>query len=228
MIPAASDLLYEMSGRQFPGQCEAIVRPCARRSGGNGRHPSAWSESWGWCMCADTCGCEGSGRIGLGAYPIVEITEVKVDGVVLDPSRYRIDDRRTLVRLPDADGTNPGWPRSQRLDLDDDQEDTFSVSYVWGESPPEAGVRAAAVLACELAMACDPDSVDQCRLPKRATSVTREGVTMVLSPSDFLDKDGNTGLWEVDLFLRAYNPARIRHRAQVWTPNMARVVRPGT
>lgn len=234
MIQAASDVLYELSGRQFPGECEATVRPCARRSGGFGRGPSAvgvpagWSASWGFCMCGDTCGCGGDVRVTLGAYPIVEITEVKVDGLVVDPSLYRLDDQRILTRLADSDGTNPGWPHTQRIDLNDTEEGTWSVSYVWGRQPPPMGVVAAAVLACELALACDPENAGQCRLPKKVDTITREGVTMVLSPSDFLDESGKTGLYEVDMFIRAFNPSQLRQRAQVWTPNMSRFVRPGT
>jgi hypothetical protein len=71
-------------------------------------------------------------------------------------------------------------------------------------------------------MACQPDLAGQCRLPKSVTSVTAEGVTMVMSPSDFLDKDGKTGLWEVDLFIRAVNPQRSQRQATVWTPGLAK------
>lgn len=230
MLQAASDLLYDLSGRQYPGLCTQTVRPCARRSGVRRREsavPGGWNTSWGWCLCGDSCSCAGNQRISLGAYPVVEVTEVKVDGVVLDPSLYRLDDRRVLTRLEDPDGSNPGWPSTQHLDLADTEDGTWSVSFTWGEDPPPAGVRAAAVLACELAMACDPDTAEQCRLPKRVTSITREGVTMVLSPSDFLT-DGKTGLWEVDLFLAAANPAKVQQRAQVWTPSQQRFVRPGS
>lgn len=220
-IQAASDLLYEMSGRQFPGECSQTIRPCARR---RWRHqvdaaPPGWSTGWGWCGCGgSSCDCGGLYSIELGAYPIVSVDRVMVDGVELDPSRYRVDDWRTLVRLQDADGSNPGWPRVQQLDLPDTAADTWSVEFTWGRMPPPAGVTAAAVLACELALACDPENQSKCRLPKTVTSVTREGITMVLSPSDFLDANGKTGLYEVDMFLRAYNPQRARSRAKVWWP----------
>ncbi len=233
MLQAASDLLYEMSGHQFPGICEVTLRPCAapRRAAQRDRSydPPGWIGSWGYCGCGDTCGCAPWYGIELGPYPITGVSEVKVDGVVLDPSRYRVDDWRTLRRLADADGSNPGWPSTQHLDLADTEEGTWSVTFEWGREPPASGVRASAVLACELALSCDPENADQCRLPKRATSVTREGVTVVLSPSDFLDDRGHTGLFEVDIFLRAVNPERIRRGASVWHVGMARGgVRPGT
>lgn len=221
MLEAATDLLYQWSGRKYPGICERTVRPCvADRYDGGLRTPTDWTRGWGVCRCLGSCGCPGRREIELGAYPVREILEVLVDGEVLDPSQYRLDDQRTLVRLREADGTRPGWPARQDLGLEDTDEGTWSVRFTWGTEPPPAGVHAAAVLACELAMACHPDEAvsGQCRLPKNATSVTREGITMVLSPSDFLDRNGNTGLYEVDLFLQAANPTRERRRPAVWWP----------
>lgn len=230
MLPA-SNVAYNLSGRQFPGACEVDpIRPCARRIGRRGMDstPPGWHPSWGTCGCGGPCGCAGNREIELGYYPIVEILEVKINGEVLDPSEYRVDNWRTLIRLRDADGRNPGWPTWQELDLDDDQPDTWSVTLTWGREPPPEGVRAAAVLACELAMACNPETAGECRLPKNVTSVTREGVTMVLSPSDFLDKDGKTGLWELDLFIRSVNPNRSQQNASVWAPGLgATSRRPG-
>ena len=221
MLQAASDVLFELSGRQFPGACEMTIRPEALCSHAE-RHvslPMSRRSAGGGCGCANY-------RFSLPDYPVVAISQVKVDGAVVDPALYRLDDNRTLVRLADADGSNPGWPTAQRLDLPTTAEDTWSITYSWGRPPPPMGVKAAAVLACELALACDPETVSQCRLPKTATSVTREGVSVVLSPSDFLDKDGKVGLYEVDLFLRAVNPERIRRRASVWHAGMGRSVRP--
>lgn len=222
MIDVASDLLFQWSGRRYPGVCERRIRPCVADRGERGLvRPEGWGRSWGVCGCSGAaCYCLGRHEIDLGVYPIREIVEVLVDGDPLDPARYRVDDRRSLVRLRDADGTWPTWPARQDLGSDDDAEGTWSVLVRWGEEPPVSGRHAAAVLACELAMACsqDPNVQDACRLPKNATSVTREGITMVLSPSDFLDRNGNTGLYEVDLFLQAVNPNRERRRPAVWWP----------
>lgn len=221
MLEAATDLLYQWSGRRYPGLCERTVRPCvAERTSAGLSRPDGWGRSWGVCRCLGSCSCPGRGEVELGAYPVREIVRVLVDGEELDPSLYRLDDQRTLVRLRDPDGSRPGWPARQDLSRDDTDEGTWSVTFVWGTEPPPAGVHAAAVLACELAMACSQDEAVQgaCRLPKNATSVTREGITMVLSPSDFLDRNGNTGLYEIDLFLQAANPTRERRRPSVWWP----------
>lgn len=216
----ASNILFELSGRQYPGECSATLRPpgcepCENDCGERHRLP-------GGPRATGLCGCGTTYRLELSNLPNATITTVKVDGVTLSPTLYRVDAHRTLVRLADPDGTNPGWPRSQRLDLPDTEVGTWSYTETWGKAPPPEGVHAAAVLACELALACDPENQSKCRLPKTVTSVTREGVTMILSPSDFLDKDGKTGLWEVDLFIRAKNPDRIRRRASVWWPGRDR------
>ncbi len=223
MLQAASDVLFELSGGQFPGLCTRTVRPCARRSGQS--DPPDWRPGWGVCGCADGCECDPHWAVELGAFPVVSVQAVKIDGVTLASSAYRVDDYRRLVRIGTVDGGNEGWPSYQRLDLPDSAVGTWSVRFTWGRPAPAAGVRAAAVLACEMAMACDPDNVGNCRLPKRVQTVVREGVTVVLQPAAFVDASGNTGLWEVDTFLAAYNPARARRPATVWHAGMARAPR---
>src|SRR5438128_508567 len=78
------------------------------------------------------CGCLSTVR--LSGYPVREVSEVKIDGDVVDPSEYRLDGWQDLVRMDD-----PGppvrkrrWPHSQNLALDDDQPNTFSVTYSHG------------------------------------------------------------------------------------------------
>lgn len=197
-LEAASGILYEMSGRRFGGVCSETVRPYS-------------------CICGGVCSCTGLSTVRLRS-PVVDVTEVRVDGAVLNPARYRVDEWRDLARLPDIDGTRATWPRWQRLDLASTETDTFSVTYTYGEPPPPAGVRAAARLGCELALACNPESAGQCQLSQRVQQVTRQGVTVVLDRLDALRED-LTGLPEVDIFLQAYNPARLRQRARVISPD---------
>lgn len=228
-IPAASDLLNQFVGGQFPGVCEQTLRPCQQPSGydstfsrmndavprGINRY-RAWGFSSG-CGCRTTCGC-GIAEVRLGAYPVREIVSVVVDGTELDPSEYRLDEHRTLVRLT-VDGHNPGWPVSQNLSLSDDDVGAWAVTFLWGRMPPPQGVSAAAVLAVELALGCRPDLADRCRLPRQATSISGEGVAIVLNPSDFLDPaTGKLGIWEVDSFVAAYNPNHVDRNGSVWTP----------
>lgn len=204
-IQVASDVLYELSGRRFPGTCEETIRPCRKpRCRGSG-DPTL-------------CSCGGVSEVLLRGSPVTEVLEVKVDGDVLPASEYRIDEHRWLVRLPDSSGTRHAWPCCQDVYLDDSEDNTFSVSYEFGQDPPPAGRMAASRLACELILACDPAAASKCRLPKRVTSVTRQGVSMTtLDPFDFLDK-GQIGIYEADLFIQAYNPGRGR-AASVWSPD---------
>lgn len=201
----ASDLLYELSGQRFPGVCEDTVRPCAQRCG----HDSmpyygdiVTSAPWAWygsCGCGEACGCTTLPELTLSGWPLVSITEILIDGAVLDPSAYRIDDWKRLVRV---DGEQ--WPACQNLALATTGADTFQITFAYGAPPPAAGVKAAATLGCQLALACAGSS--ECRLPQRVQSITRQGVSMVLlDPFTFFD-DGRTGLYDVDLFLAAYGP----------------------
>lgn len=209
-LQIASDVLWALSGRQYSGVCEATFRPVT------GCAPSRWpalrSVAGGWGFC-----CDEHRSLDLGVYPIVAVQEVKVDGAVLDAARYRVDDWRYLVRLPDADGRRRSWPGIQRLDRGDDQPGTWSLTIQYGSAPPAAGVQAAIALGCELAASADPGE-NECRLPERVTSITRQGVSaVVLDPMDFLT-DGRTGIYEVDLFLTATNPGRLSRPPSVLTP----------
>jgi hypothetical protein len=60
---------------------------------------------------------------------------------------------------------------------------------------------------------------DNCSLPERVTSVTREGLSMqLLTPTDYIDK-GKIGLPRVDTWLAAVNPGRYHRPAAVYTPD---------
>lgn len=192
-IDVASEVLYMLSGRQFSGLCSETVRP--------------------------TCDCGGRRNIKL-RFPIVEVTEVKVDGDVLSSDYYRVDDQMYLRRLPDANGNNPGWPCGQDLDLETTEDDTFEVTYTYGVEPPLSGVKAAAVLACEIALACQPETAGQCRLPSSVVSTSRQGVTTTRVPLITAIEGGQVGIKEVDWFLMSVNPQKARRRSRVYSPDL--------
>lgn len=236
MIAVASDVLFALSGYRYSGVCTSTVRPCGGRHGNDG--PIRGNEASGTstrstaagisvgCGCSSprACACGGLSEITLGGWPVASVTEVKVDGVVLDAARYRIDDSRFLVRLPDADDSRQSWPCCQDLALDTTEPDTFEVTFTYGQAPPASGVLAAKVLACELALACTGG--DGCRLPKRVTSIVRQGIAMtVIDPFEFLT-DGLTGLYEVDLFLGTHGASRTKRMpAAVVNPDIHRAIR---
>lgn len=232
-LQVASDVLFERSGRQWAGECSAVVRPCARSVDsdrwahhGMGLAVEAgwgWNRSWGFCACnrpaTRQCSCSGLSEITLGALPVTGINEIKIDGDILAPASYRIDDHRWLVRL---DGES--WPCCQDMSLDVTEDDTWQVDFDYGLAPPAAGVRAAATLACELYKACDPELVGQCQLPARVQQVARQGITVSMMNS-LLFQQGVIGLWDVDLFLTTYNPAKLQRPSTVLSPDLGRRVR---
>ncbi len=242
----ASDFLWLATGKRYPGICGPItVRPNARMAAANwaavfggpvpigggsfaGSFTGAWDDSWGSCGCNREArtGCGSLSELRLGYSPIASIDQVIVNGTVLDPSRYRVDDFAWLVRLPDPDGTNPGWPCCQRQDRALTEDQTWGVTLHYGKAPPSGGRECAALLGCELAKAFDP-AVDpsKCALPNRVVSVARQGVTMqMLNPLQVLD-EGLTGIYFVDAWIRMRNPNRLERRATASSPDIGRRVR---
>lgn len=214
----ASDYLFEATDRQF-GVCEVVARPCrsncdgARRWASTfwGRGPFPWlgsidAGSWvplliggQWynlgCACAGTCSCalEGPAALRLPG-PVVEVTSVKIDGVELDPSEYSVLYESILVR---ADGSP--WPACQNLLAASTAPDTFEVTYSRGNAVPIGGQVAAGRLACEFALAaCDSDD---CALPERLQSITRQGVTASFFLSG--EKWQETGIWLIDSWVNS-------------------------
>lgn len=219
-LQAASEVLYALSGRQWSGECTDTVRP-------GGIPYDQWlglrpwptvhgDRYWQGYRGPWPLGLAPVAEVVLGGYPITEVTQVKLDGVVLvDGTDYRVDNWRTLVRLANSQGMPRVWPAWQRMDLADTEVGTWSVTFKHGTAPPAMGRRACALLACELAKACDPSVFGDgdCLLPERVTTIARQGVTaVVLDPMAFLD-EGKTGIYQVDLFLTAANPGRLNRAA---------------
>lgn len=231
----ASQILFEISGRQFAGVCERTVRPCRQMCncfGGPTDSLSAHPWFWGSLMpsgafywrneVGQQCGCGSESIVRLAGYPVREIVSVTIDGVALDPSGYRLDHRRDLVRLwdPGPPATQQLWPVCQNLSLDDDEPGTFSVTYKWGTPPPEIGKLAAAALACELWNGCG-GGTGECKLPNRVTKVVRSGVTMdKIVTSATLLRTGGTGIGPIDIFIASIGGYGARRRPAVWSPDV--------
>jgi hypothetical protein len=233
----ASELLFELSGRLYAGACEKTVRPCGKQLcglqilsrghiiGGWDWGDFGWTGSWWGYGGTNACGCHPLDYVLLSGYPVREITEVKIDGVVVNPATYRLDDRRYLVRMRDPlDPDTPlFWPACQLMDLNDDQDGTFSVTYRYGQDPPVSGTRAAAALACQLHRACEGGG--DCEIPANAVRVTRQGVTIDRNATIAWfygknDENGwQTGIPAVDAFLNAFNKAGMQQRPRTWSPD---------
>jgi hypothetical protein len=201
----ATELLYSLSGRKFPGIVEATVWPTPFYN--PGRATLMPNPYWGYCFGSPHTRCEAPKAIGLGRSPLQEIIEIVIDGVELDAINYRIDNQKWLVR-----NDCYAWPMCGCTC------DGFSVKFKWGESPPQLGVDAALILAAEMYRFMTPGTT--CRLPARLSSITRQGVSMALiDPMDFMEK-GLTGVYQVDMFLQAFNPGKQIRKPIVFSPDV--------
>lgn len=216
----ASAVLFEISGRLFPGECgpKTVRPPCVCSCGyqilSRGHIVGPWDYGypyWGLCdFCLVSCS---PSRIKLSGYPVREITEIKIDGDVVPADEYTLWKRRYVTRLDSG-----RWPVQQNLTLPDTEDHTFSITYTYGADPPAIGVAAAAQLACELYKECSGAS---CALPKGTTRITRQGITidrLAFTTWGYHGKVWRTGLPLVDTFLSAYNPAGIQRRPVFWAP----------
>lgn len=186
LIKAASDLLYARTCYKYPGQCIQTVWPCL---GCNscGSHP---------------CGCGSYFAIWLTSdFPILEILEITIDGVVVDPATYRLEENERVVKTDGID-----WPRCNNLGLTAGPHapagSELLVTYSAGRMPPPALKMAAAELVCELKKACQGDA--SCKLPDHVRSITRRGVEMEIDSVFSLLDSGLTGNAIIDHALSVY------------------------
>lgn len=231
-ITFATNILFRWSGRQFPGECERTLRPCAGDACGCGNTglDSGWSWFWwDWNVSAwaawlpftydsfPLCGSCAGGvcdppSVTLPA-PVAEVTSVVVDGVELDPSAYGVINYRTLVRL---DGN--AWPTSNDLTLDSGvggDVGTWQVTYTYGRGPGPDGVTACALFACQVAQYLCNSNDPSCLLNDRVRQIVREGVTFSLEDLERLLDEGRTGIRLTDMWLESVNPNGNQRRARV-------------
>lgn len=106
-IDSAAEILWALSGRQF-GCCELTVRPCRTDDcdpcgNGNGTPWVPVKEGGEWInvrcnTCKGGCSCSEICDLYLPG-PVCEITEVMIDGRVLPPTAYRVDNGNKLTAL---------------------------------------------------------------------------------------------------------------------------------
>lgn len=204
-IMFASEVLFELSGGIYSGPCPVVARPCAQR------RRELTSQWWagsrggmGACSCNRSvrCGCHGLSEVDLGP-DVQSIDAVRVDGQLIDASEWELVENRYLVGWLKPDGTLRTWPCCQRLERPASgagSEETFEVRFTRGLMPPRGGITSAASLTCELIAG---STGGPCRLPKRVTTITRQGVSVAVLDPLTLFSEGRTGLAEVDLWLES-------------------------
>jgi hypothetical protein len=215
----ASNLLWMMSGRKYTGTVTVTERyVCAKRAYRLG--PSS-KNYYGVLIAGEVYnipitdfqeyaelvsdGLSPESRIKLRGRPVTKIHTVRTrDGRILDPSSYYLVDHSTIQAAAGV----PWTPCN------------VEITYTYGMAIPTSGKMAARTLAIEFAKLWSGD--EECMLPQRITSISRQGVSYTLLDSqDFID-DMRTGLYAVDLFLKSVNPDKARAKARVFTPDVPR------
>lgn len=209
-LQQASEILFEMSGRRYTGVCERTVRPTRLRAG---------------CACHSSCSCNPVREFGLGYSPIIEITELLLDGETLaSGTDFIVLDDRFIARV---DQGYPGFACCPNLTKPTTEQGTLEVTFTSGIEPPMMAVKAAASLACQLYLACHPDEdgAGQCVLPRSVTSVVRQGVTYSTLEAAAVLQQGMTGIYEVDAWLLAEKQGRATRGPRVMSPETRRARR---
>lgn len=220
-LMVASELLFMLTGRRwYGGGCteQAYLRSMPPGPG-TGSWP--YHDSWRNCGCWAHATWLNGYPVGpfAGPWPHVEVMAVRMPrSPVTSVLSVTIDGQP----FTSYSFTRSGW--LERLDgrgwnvCSGDTE----VTYTYGEAPPLAGVQAAITLATELAK--DMYGVAGCRLPKRLTSITRQGVTADFADSMDILREGGTGIASIDMWIFAVNPDARPHRAGVWSPDVPRLM----
>lgn len=202
-IESASYILWLMSGRKFSGQrstTEVYFQPYNDDSLASRIQPVLQNGEVR-NLCSE-CGFGCTHFVKLRGQPIISIESVFVGDRELDLAEISIYDYSAIAPADRCWGTCG--------DLE--------VSYTFGSIPPAAGTAAATELANQFIWAATDD--ERCSLPARVTSVSRQGVSWtLLDQQDFLEQ-GRTGIYLVDLFIRAVNPTRALMRPRVFSPDL--------
>jgi hypothetical protein len=146
-------------------------------------------------------------RVLLTHRPVYSIVAVRDGGVILDEDQYALEG--SWLRRRKA-----CW--SSSFPCDDPE---LIVEYQSGVGFPNGTGAAVGEVACEYLTALQGG---QCRLPSRATSITRQGVTITLdTAADFVGRR-RLGLPVTDAWLESVSGSGPRVASRVYSPDLAR------
>lgn len=189
----AGVILRTLSGNQA-GTCTDTVRPLPECA-----------------ICGPSCTCVGAGdriRVSSSLGPVTEVTEVTIDGEAIDEASWRFyPSSQLLYRVPPE-----VWPRRDRKWADCDEPDTMCVDVVIGHELDAWAVAVHAELTCEILKSC---TGQKCRLPKNATNVVGQGVTVTLTPEELKMFIPAVAGW-----VAAVNPYHATQPARVYSPDL--------
>ena len=211
-VDTAVGVLWALTGRRF-GVCPTEARPCppGRTYGVHG-HILDPDPRWAGSapQACVTAGCDRDGAILLPG-PVHRVTGITVNGEDFALDTITVQGNRVWRShsLP--------WP-PQDLTIPSGQQGTWSLKYDRGVPAPPGAAHAVGALAGEFYQACHGDA-SKCRLPRRTSSVQRQGVTVTMVSPEEIFESGSTGLNEVDLWIKAHNPHRLSQPSEVWSPD---------
>ena len=218
----ASNILWAMSGRKYNGSTTVTERyitsiDAFRYQGASAKnffpymiHGSVYNlpaEDWN-DSAYQSDGTSSLSRLRLRGQPVQEVHMMRslYNGNIISPDSYYIAEHSTLIAY---NGTP--WPPGN-----------VEVTYTYGAKVPAAGRMAAKTFAIELIRLW---SGDDCALPDRVTSVSRQGVSYtILDNQDFLE-NMRIGIYEIDLFLKTANPSKALAPSKVFSPDKPRARR---
>lgn len=215
-VDTAVGVLWALTGRRFGCQ-RLTARPCPGWDdpahddyGGPGFVAVLFDGRWSNVGCGDSsCRADGPSVVVLPG-PVAGVDAVEIDGVVIDPTGYRLEGNR-LYR-----NGGGSWP-SQNMNRPLGDPGTWGVRYRRGVNPPAGAGTVVGQLALEFWNVCEPGK--SCRLPKRWQTISRQGVTVTKAdPTDIL-ASGRTGLAEIDTWIVAHNPHGLDRPATVMSPD---------
>lgn len=223
-LKVASDILWALTGRRWMGQGCTTTETLRSSPPPPGTGTWPYESSWGSCACwayghwlgdklypppdwASRSHQVFPVAVKLSRAPVQTVTEVRVQGVLF--AAWRV--------------TRSGW--LERTDGKPWQTcgDLTEVTYTYGEPPPEGGVQATVELAKQLLLGSQGSN--ECKLPNRTTSITRQGVSYELASSTDIVEANQTGLFFVDLWVKSVNPLSRPARGAVWSPDIPQTLR---
>lgn len=219
----AIGVMWAATARRY-GQCTVVVQPCPKPAllREYQTYPvteldygSAYIRSGNWynsCNGSDQdSGCCSGCEVDLdGPTSTAGITEVLVNGVVLPDTSYIVQDGHILVR---TDGEC--WPTC--VNYSNQNPPAFQVEYLKGTPIPARVQRAVELLACEFAKDCVGSA---CALPNRLTSLTRQGVEVMVEELSTDPGKIRTGIRAVDQIIALENPYGRAQRSVVLSPDL--------
>jgi hypothetical protein len=104
------------------------------------------------------------------------------------------------------------WPSTDTKWADCGDVDTMCVDVLIGSTPDAWALSVHAELTCELLKSC---SGEACRLPRNATNISGQGVTVTLSPDQI-----NQFIPSVSAWVAAVNPSNATQPTKVFSPDL--------